>query len=42
MPFLKSSIIIMRSEFRAEPCFSYVMLYPGPVMMGELGSDDAE
>jgi hypothetical protein len=39
--FLKSSIIIMRSDFRSESCFSGVMVYRELVMMGELGSDDA-
>ena len=42
MSFLKSSIIIMRSDFRSESCFSSVMVYPRLVMVGELGSDDAK
>ena len=42
MYFLKSSIIIMRSDFRSEFSFSSVMVYPGLAMVGELGSDDAK
>jgi hypothetical protein len=42
MPFLKSSIIIMRSDFRSESCFSSVMVYPGLAVVGKLGSDDAK
>jgi hypothetical protein len=42
MPVLKSSITIMRSDFRSEFCFSGVMVYPGLAMVGELGSDDAQ
>ena len=42
MFILKSSIIIMRSDFKPESCFSVVMVYPGLAMMGELGSDDAK
>ena len=42
MSFLNSSVIIMRSDFRSESCFSNVMLYPGLAMVGELGSDDAK
>jgi hypothetical protein len=41
MSFLKSSIIIMRSDFRSESCFSGLMVYPGLAMEGELGSDGA-
>jgi len=40
--FLKSSIIIMRSDFRSMPCFSDVMVYPALVMVGEFGSADAK
>jgi hypothetical protein len=40
--FLKSSIIIMRSDFRSESCFSGVMVYPRLAMVGELGSNDAK
>ena len=40
MSFLKSSIIVTRSDFRYESCFSSVMVYPRLVMVGELGSDD--
>jgi hypothetical protein len=40
--FLKSSIIIMRSEFRSLSCFSGVMVYPGFAMVGEFGSDYAK
>jgi hypothetical protein len=39
MSFLKSSIIIKRSDFRSESCFSGVLGYPGFAMVGELGSD---
>jgi hypothetical protein len=40
--FLKSSIIIMRNDFRSMSCFSGVMVYPGLAMAGEFGSDDAK
>jgi hypothetical protein len=40
--FLKSSFIIKRSDFRSMFCFSGVMVYPGLVMVGEFGSDDAK
>jgi hypothetical protein len=40
MFFLKSSIIIMRSDFRSQSCSSSVMVYPGLAMLGVLGSDD--
>jgi hypothetical protein len=39
--FLKSSIIIMRSDFISESYFSGVMGYPGLSMVGELCADDA-
>ena len=39
MSFLKSSIIIMRSDFKAEYCFSGVMVYRGLAVVGELGWD---
>ena len=42
MSFLKTSIIILRSDFRYISCFSGVMVYPGLAMVGELGSDDAK
>jgi hypothetical protein len=42
MSFLKSSIIIMRSDFRYESCSSGMMVYPELAMVGELGSDDAK
>ena len=42
MSFLKSSIIIMRSDFRSESYFSGVLGYPGLAMVRELGSDDAK
>jgi hypothetical protein len=42
MFFLMPSIIIMRSDFQSECCFSGVMVYPGLAMVGELGSDDAK
>ena len=40
--FLKSSFIIMRSDFRSISCFSGVMVYPGLAMVGEFSSDDAK
>jgi hypothetical protein len=40
--FLKSSISIMRSDFRSMSYFSGVMVYPGLAMVGEFGSDDAK
>jgi hypothetical protein len=42
MSFLTSSIIIMRSDFRSESCFSGVMVYQGLAMVGELGCDDTK
>ena len=42
MSFLKSSIIIMRCDFKSESCFSGVLGYPGLAVVGELGSDDAK
>ena len=42
MFFLKSSITIIRSDFRSERCFSSVMMYLGLAMVGELGSGDAK
>jgi hypothetical protein len=42
MSFLKSSIIIMSSDFRSISCFSGVMVYPGLAVVEELGSDDAK
>jgi hypothetical protein len=42
MSFLKSSIIIMRCDFKSESCFSGVLGYPGLVVVGVLGSDDAK
>jgi hypothetical protein len=42
MSFLKSSIIIMRSDFRFRSCFSGVMFYTRLAMVGELNSDDAK
>jgi hypothetical protein len=41
MSFLKSFIIIMKSDFRSESCFFSMMVYPGLAILGELGSDDA-
>jgi hypothetical protein len=40
--FLKFPIIIMRSDFRSESYFCSVMMCPGLVMLGELGSDVAK
>jgi hypothetical protein len=42
MFFLKSSIIIMRCDFKSESCFSGVLGYPGLAVVEELGSDDAK
>jgi hypothetical protein len=42
MYFLKSSIIIMRCNFKSEYCLSGVLGYPGLPEVGELGSDDAK
>jgi hypothetical protein len=43
MSFLKSSIIIMRSDFRSESSFSCVMVeYPGLAMVGQLCFHDAK
>ena len=42
MFFLKSSITVMRSDFRSESYCPSVMVYPGLAMLGELGSDDAK
>jgi hypothetical protein len=39
MSFIKSSITIIRSDFRSESCLSSVIVYPGLAMVGELGSD---
>ena len=40
--FLKSSIIIIRSDFISMSCFSGVMVNPGLATVGEFGSDDAK
>jgi hypothetical protein len=40
--FLKSSISIMRCDFKTKTCFSGVLGYPGLAVVGELGSDDAK
>ena len=42
MAFLKSSIIIMRYDFKSESCFSGVLKYPGLPVVGELGADDTK
>ena len=42
MSFLKSSIIIMRCNFKSESCFSAVFGYPGYVAVGEVDPDDAK
>jgi hypothetical protein len=42
MSLLKSSIIIMRCDFKSESCFSSVLGYPELTVVGELGSDDAK
>jgi len=41
MSFLKSSNIIMRCDFKSEPCVSGVLGDPGLALVEELGSDDA-
>jgi hypothetical protein len=38
---LKSSVIIMRCNFKSESCFYGVLGYPGLAVVGELGSDNA-
>jgi hypothetical protein len=40
--FLKSSIIIMRSDFRSKSCFSYVMVFSGLAILRELGYNDSK
>jgi hypothetical protein len=40
MSFLKSSIIVMRSDVNSVSCFSGVMVCPGLAIVGEFGSDD--
>ena len=40
MLFLKSSIIIMRYDFKSETSFSCVLGYPGLALVGELDVDD--
>lgn len=40
MTFLKSSIIIMKYDFKSESCFSSVLVYPGLTVVGVLSSDD--
>ena len=40
MSFLKSSIIIMRCDFKSESCFSGMLGYPELAVVGELGSDE--
>ena len=42
MPFFKSSTTIMRYDFKSTSCFSGVLGYPGLVVVGVLGSDDAQ
>ena len=42
MSYLKFSIIIMRCDFTSESCFSGMLKYPGLIVVGELGSDDAK
>jgi len=42
MSFLKSSITIMRCNFKSKSCFSTVLDYPVFAVVGELGSDDAK
>jgi hypothetical protein len=42
MLFLKSSVSIMRYDFKSESCFLGVLEYPGDAMVAILGSDDSE
>ena len=42
MSVLKSSIIIMRCDFKSESCFSGVLGYPGLAVLRELCSDDTK
>jgi hypothetical protein len=42
MSFLSSSIIIMRSDFKLESCFSCMMACLELAVVGELGSGDAK
>ena len=42
MSFLKSSITIMKSDFRFVSCFSDVMVYSGLSLVGDLGSGDVK
>jgi hypothetical protein len=42
MSFLKSSIMIMRCDFKSKSCFPGVLGYPGLTVVGELGSDDSK
>jgi len=39
---LKSSIIIMRCDFKSKSCFPSVLGYPVFALVEELGSDDAK
>jgi hypothetical protein len=39
MSSLKSSIIIVRCDFKSESCFSGVLEYLGLAVVGEQGSD---
>jgi hypothetical protein len=42
MSFLKSSVIILRYDFKSESCFSGVLGYPGLAMVEELSSIDVK
>ena len=42
MSFLKSSITIIRCDFKTESCFSAVLGYPGLAVVEELSSVDAK
>ena len=42
MSFLRSSLIIMRSDFKLESCFSCMIQYLELAVLGELGSGDAK
>jgi hypothetical protein len=42
MPFLKSSTTIMRYDVKSVSYFSGVLGFPGLVVLGILGSDDAQ
>jgi hypothetical protein len=42
MPFLKSSTTVIRYDFKSAFCFLGMLGYPGLLVLGILGSDDAQ